>query len=65
MARQLVLYGRILPTEELMQSVADVSADGIAEFAARLVAGRPSVALVGAGRKSREIARHVERLIGA
>jgi predicted Zn-dependent peptidase len=65
MARQLVLYGRILPTEELMQSVADVSAEGVAEFAAGLVSGRPSVALVGAGRKSREIARQVERLIGA
>jgi predicted Zn-dependent peptidase len=65
MARQLALYGRILPTEELIQNVSDVTAQGIAEFAAGLAAGRPSVAVVGAGRKSRDIALRVERLIGA
>lgn len=65
MARQLVLYERILPTEELIQNVSDVTAQGIAEFAAGLAAGRPSVAVVGAGRKSRDIALRVERLIGA
>ena len=65
MARQLVLHGRILSAEELIQNVSDVTAQGIAEFAAGLTAGRPSVAVVGAGRKSRDIALRVERLIGA
>jgi predicted Zn-dependent peptidase len=64
MARQLVLYGRILTAEELIQNVCDVTAQGIAQFAAALMAGRPSVAVVGAGRKSRDIALRVERLIG-
>jgi predicted Zn-dependent peptidase len=65
MARHLILFGRIIPVEELIQNVADVSAQRVAEFAGRLAAGRPSVALVGAGRRSRDIALRVERLIGA
>ena len=50
---------------ELIQAVEEVSAIRISEFAARLAAGRPSIAVVGAGRRAREIALSVERLIGA
>ena len=39
MARQLVLYGRILTAEELIQNVCDVTAQGIAQFAAALRVG--------------------------
>ena len=64
MARQLILYGRLISTEELIQAVEEVSAIRISEFAARLAAGRPSIAVVGAGRRARD-RLSVERLIGA
>lgn len=57
MARQLINLDRLVSTQELMQRVDDVSAERLQEFAAtHLGNGRPSVAVVGAGRGSEAFA---------
>ncbi len=61
MARQLLGYGRLIPTEELMAGVDAVSAESVRNFARRLAAARPSVAIVGAGKRSAEFAKFAER----
>jgi predicted Zn-dependent peptidase len=65
MARHLLVHGRLLSSEELVQRVDDVSVDGVRAFAATLAASVPSVAVVGAGRKSAAHARHAEQVMGA
>ncbi|MBA4172978.1 MAG: peptidase M16 [Hyphomicrobium sp.] len=62
MARHLLIHGRLVPPSELVAAVEVVSAEGIAAFAARLVAGKPAVALVGAGKKSADLARRAEAM---
>ena len=61
MARQLLGYGRLIATEELMAGVDAVSAESVRKFARRLAAARPSVAIVGAGKRSAEFAKFAER----
>ena len=62
MARHLLIHGRLVPPSELVAAVEVVSADGIAAFASRLVAGKPAIALVGAGKKSADLARRAEAM---
>ncbi len=62
MARHLLIHGRLVPPSELVAAVEVVSAEGIAAFAARLVAGKPAVALVGAGKKSADLAHRAEAM---
>jgi predicted Zn-dependent peptidase len=54
MARQLLIAGRLVATSELIERVEAVRADGVQGLAGRIFStGRPAVAVVGAGRKSR------------
>ena len=57
-ARQTLLYDRVIPTEELVARVEAVSASGVQDFAAQMLAGKPaSVAIVGGGRKGETLAQ--------
>ena len=63
MARQLLAFERLLPAEELIQKVEDVTPEAVRAVAARILDGsKLSFALVGAGRGGAAIAaRAVER----
>jgi predicted Zn-dependent peptidase len=58
MARQLLLFDRLMESPELIERIDSVTADGVRELAAKLVSGsQPAVAVVGAGRKGQGFAR--------
>ena len=58
MARQLLLFDRLIEPPELIERIDAVTADAVRELAAKLVSGSPpSVAVVGAGRKGESFAR--------
>jgi predicted Zn-dependent peptidase len=57
LARQLLIFGRLLSARELMVSVEGVTAERVGDLARRLSAKPPSIAVVGAGRKSQKFAR--------
>jgi predicted Zn-dependent peptidase len=58
MARQLLLFDRLIEPPELIERIDAVTADAVRELAAGLVSGAPpSVAVVGAGRKGEAFAR--------
>jgi predicted Zn-dependent peptidase len=67
MARQLLLFDRLIEPAELIERIDQVTAEGVRELAAGLVSGSlPSVAVVGAGRKGEAFAqRAVERVANA
>jgi predicted Zn-dependent peptidase len=66
MARQLLVFDRLVPMAELTERVDNVTAESIRALAERLMTGgRPSVAIVGAGRKGQTFARQVERMAEA
>jgi predicted Zn-dependent peptidase len=63
MARQLLLFDRLIDTPELVERIEGVSPEAVRTLASRLVTGtRPSVAIVGAGRKSDSYARLAEAM---
>ena len=62
MARQLLSHDRLLSTAELIDKVDDVTAQSVRDFAARLAASPPAVAVVGAGRSSQKYALAAERM---
>lgn len=66
LARQLLVADRVIPVEELIGRVDDVSPDHMRKVAARILQeARPSIVVVGAGRKSAACAAAAERsLIG-
>ena len=58
MARQLLLFDRLIEPPELIERIDGVTAEAVRELATKLVNGLPpSVAVVGAGRKSESYAR--------
>jgi predicted Zn-dependent peptidase len=58
MARQLLLFDRLIEPAELVERIDAVTAEAVQDLAARLVSGSPaSVAIVGAGRKGEAFAR--------
>jgi predicted Zn-dependent peptidase len=58
MARQLLLFDRLIEPPELVALIDSVTAEGVRELAAKLVTGSPpSVTVVGAGRKGQGFAR--------
>jgi len=58
MARQLLLFDRLIGTQELVERVDSVTPEAVRTLAAKLVGeSRPSVAVVGAGRKGEAFAR--------
>lgn len=65
MARQVMVHGRPLGSEELIEKVEGVTVSGVRDFAAALIAGPASVAVVGAGRASRDYAERAARSVGA
>jgi predicted Zn-dependent peptidase len=64
MARQLMAFGRLLPVDELISSIEGVSRDQLTAYAGGIAASKPSVVVVGAGRRSRGFAERAERVIG-
>jgi predicted Zn-dependent peptidase len=62
MARQLLSHDRLLSTAELIDKVDGVTAQGVRDFAGRLAASAPAVAVVGAGRSSKKFASAAERM---
>lgn len=52
MARQLLLFGRLVDTPELVERIEAVDAEAVRSFAEKLVAGMASVAVVGTGESS-------------
>lgn len=62
MARHLISHGRLLSPDELIGRVDAVTREDVQAFARQLVAGRPSVTVVGAGRGTQT---HVDRLMHA
>ena len=66
MARQLLLFDRLIDTAEIVERIDAVTAEAVRELAAKLVSGSPpSVAVVGAGRKGEAFARRAGRAHGA
>ena len=63
MARQLLAHGRLVGSDEMIARVDAVTGDDIATFANRLTGGAPSVAIVGAGARSRAIAEAVPKML--
>ncbi len=62
MARHLLSHGRVLPAEELIAKVDDVSAENVRDFAGKLVASTPSIVVVGSGKKSLKYAHQAENM---
>lgn len=66
MARQLLLFDRLIDTVEIVDCIESVSADAVREMAAKLfLDSRASVAVVGAGRKGKDYAELAERMATA
>jgi predicted Zn-dependent peptidase len=66
MARQLIVYGRLLSPAELVDAVEAVDADRIRTLAGEMLMASPaSVVVVGAGRKSRSHAERFGRALAA
>jgi predicted Zn-dependent peptidase len=63
MARQLLLFDRLIDTAELVERIEKVTADDVRVLAGKLISGKQaSVAVVGAGRKSEAFAQMAERM---
>jgi predicted Zn-dependent peptidase len=63
MARQLLLFNRLIDTKEIIERIEAVTAENVRALAARLVtASKPSVTVVGAGRKGAGYARMAETM---
>jgi len=67
MARQLLLFDRLISPPELVERIEAVTAEAVRDLAARLFKGsQPSVAVVGAGRNGQSFASMAaERVAGA
>lgn len=65
MARQLMALGRLVTTEETIERIDDVTPERVRALASKVFSGRPSIAVVGAGRKSRAFAADALRMIHA
>jgi predicted Zn-dependent peptidase len=56
MARHILVHGRVIPAAELVSKVEAISPAEVRDLAARLFAGRPAAAVVGAGKRSADLA---------
>lgn len=62
MGRQLLVFGRLLSADELIQRVEEVTAERVRAVAERLATSSPpSIAVVGAGRRAADFALAAER----
>jgi predicted Zn-dependent peptidase len=64
MARHMLAHGRIVGSDELIRKVDAVSVEHVGQFARRLLAQRPSVAVVGAGKASSRLASEAAARMG-
>jgi predicted Zn-dependent peptidase len=65
-ARQLLLFDRLIDTAEIVERIDSVTAEATRELAAKIIGeAKPSVAVVGAGRKGESYAAMAERMAGA
>jgi predicted Zn-dependent peptidase len=64
MARHMLAHGRIVGSDELIRNVDAVSIEDVGLFAQRLLARRPSVAVVGAGKASERLAVEAAQRMG-
>jgi predicted Zn-dependent peptidase len=64
MARQLLLFDRLIDTKEIVARIEAVTPEAVRDLAARLVTrSKPSVTIVGAGRRGAAHASMAERLM--
>jgi predicted Zn-dependent peptidase len=63
MGRHLLNYGRIIDVEELAKRVSDTTREDVRNYVARLANAAPTVAVVGAGKRSLKHAEHVAALL--
>ena len=63
-ARQVLAFDRLVPTEELIERVESVTPERARDTARRIVLGsQMSIAVVGAGKKGRDIATQAMKRI--
>ena len=62
MARHLLTHNALIPTQALIASVDEVTPKRIRDFAAKLAAAKPTVTIVGSGKKSRAQAEHTAKI---
>jgi predicted Zn-dependent peptidase len=66
MARQLLFFDRLVPAAELVQLIEDVTPERIRAVAERVArSAPPSIAIVGAGRRSADFAIRAERRLAS
>ena len=65
MARQLLVFDRLMPTEEIVARIEGVGVAAVEAIAASLVAARPSVVVAGVGREAKRHLASVETLLRA
>ena len=61
-AQQLLVFGRLLPVEELVTKVDAVDVDAVAKVARRIFASRPTMASIGPVGQLEPFDRVLERL---
>ncbi len=64
MARHMLAHGRVIGSDELIRKVDQVGAEDVAAFADELLAQKPAVAVVGAGKASERLASETAERIG-
>jgi predicted Zn-dependent peptidase len=64
MARHMLAHGRLIGSDELIRNVDIVSVQDVGLFAQRLLAHRPSAAVVGAGKASERLASEAVQRMG-
>ena len=50
-ARQMLLFGRVLPTEEIVEKIENVTLDDIRDTANKIFSTKPTYALLGSLKK--------------
>ena len=63
MARHLLSHDALIPSQELIARVDDVTAKCVRGFAAKLVNAKPTVTIVGSGKKSRAQAERTAQIL--
>jgi predicted Zn-dependent peptidase len=63
-ARQLLAWGRVIPSEEIIARVDAVTVDEVQEAGRTVLAGAPTLAAIGPIKKAPSLSRIVERLRG-
>ena len=63
MARHLLSHGALIPPHELVDRVDAVTRPAIQAVAARIASSKPTVAIVGSGKKSRAQAERTAKIM--